>query len=361
MFRSSTSSSDRRSPWRRAALIGVGVLLVAEAGLRLPAVEAVVGPPDIFYHPGVTERLEVLDDLQQAGLAVDVLFVGSSVVRTNISPLVFDASVAEADIEVVSFNVGLSALRPDPVLLYLDELWLDAVEPRVVVQAVRYEDLADAVAVDEFEPFDGGRYEQLWLSDSPLARVQEAALSSSRLLQYAGVLTELLALPGALREEGFEIDERGFNRTERLLSEVRSELSPDDIPGGNAASNGYDLPIDEATFEFGFEVLAATIDRVEAAGATFVLVNMPEHAEKFIGHPDGAARYEHYVGAVRAFADAHDVEFVDLVANGIEEYADDSMFADFNHMTPEAAAALTKRLAASFLENDELRAGLARP
>ncbi|MDJ0961378.1 MAG: hypothetical protein QNJ88_12030 [Acidimicrobiia bacterium] len=360
MFRSSTSSSESRRRWRRAGLIALVVVFAAELALRLPGVEAVIGPPDLYYQPGVQERLAALEEVQSNQGGIDVLFVGSSVVRTNISPYEFDATLAADGVELISFNGGLSGMRIDPTRLYLERLWLEVAQPRVVVQTVRYEDVIGAEPAESFEPFAGGRYEPLWLSESPLAPVQEAALDSSRLVQYAGLLTEILVTPeSAFGLDGFVIDDRGFNATQRRLDDVRREFAVEQIPGGPAASRGYDGPFDDARSARGFEMLRASIAVAEQSGATYVLVNMPEHGDKFLQHEGGEEKYAAYVDALREFAVAEGVRFVDVTAGDISEYQDDARFADFNHMTPDAARAFTRVLAAAFLDEPELRDVLA--
>jgi hypothetical protein len=158
-------------------------------------------------------------------------------------------------------------------------------------------------------------------------------------------LTAVLATPAALQADGFEIDERGFNRTEKILSEVRDEYQLDQIPGGAAAENGYQLPISSETYRSGLSILATTHEQVRAAGGMYVLVNMPEHADKFVGHRQGEERYQDYVDALRTFAASEGIVFVDLVSDDLRSFGDDTMFADFNHMTPEAAERLSRILA----------------
>jgi hypothetical protein len=337
--------------WRHIALVALAVVVLVEVLLRLPQAEATLGAPELFYHPGVQERMDALERTQSAYGPVDILFVGSSVVRTNLRPFDFDAALAAAGYEVVSFNGGLSSMEIDPARVYLENLWLPRAEPGMVVQAVRYEDLVDAEPATEFEPFESGRYEKLWVSDSPMARLQTAALDNLRLVQYAGLLTEALVSPATARGvQGFSIDDRGFNSTQRHLEDVRRELAIEDIPGGPAASRGYAASLDPVVFADGFEMLEATIEAVRAAGAAYVMVNMPEHGDKFLPHPHGQARYSIYVEELRTFAARHGVPFIDLSGGDLRAFQDDTLFADFHHMTPEAALTLTQDLAEAFID-----------
>jgi hypothetical protein len=54
---------------------------------------------------------------------VDVPFVGSSIVRCNIRPELFDEALSrQAHASLVSFNAGLSGLWPGGVDLYTEHL-----------------------------------------------------------------------------------------------------------------------------------------------------------------------------------------------------------------------------------------------
>jgi hypothetical protein len=283
---------------------------------------------------------------------VNLLFVGSSVARSNISPLVFDAELAAAGYDVVSFTGGLGGMRLDPARLYLERLWLEEVQPDVVIQAVRYEVLAEVVPVETFGPFDGGKYEQLWLSDSPLAQVEETALRLSRLIQYSGLLTGVLARPdSALVLDAVAIDERGFTGALGKLVGDRRPIT--EIPGGDAAAHGYEVPLDEA-FGAGFEALSETIALVRESGAEYVLLNMPEHRDRFGPQPQGEERYQRYVNALAAFAAEQGVPFVDLTAGDVNAFDDDVLWANYIYFTAEAAEALTRRLAAAFMGDEAI-------
>lgn len=347
MLRSSTSSSDPPARWRKVALVALLVIVAAEAILRLPLVESAIGPPSIYYQPEVQERLEALAAVEAERGEVDVLFVGSSVARSNISPLVFDAELAAAGYDVVSFTGGLGGMRIDPARLYLERLWLEESVPDVVVQAVRYEFVAESAPVEAFWPFDHGKYEQLWLSDSPLAPVQEAALSRSRLIQYAGLLTGALARPeSALVPDAVPIDERGFTgATGKLIGDRRPIV---EIPGGDAAVHGYQAPLNDAAFE----ALSETIALVRQSGADYVLLNMPEHRARFGPQPRGQELYLRYVNALAEFAAEQGVPFIDLTGGDVNAFDDDKLWANYIYFTTEAAEALTRLLAATFAGDD---------
>jgi hypothetical protein len=346
MSLSSTSSSDRRTG-RATGLCAVIVIVLAELLLRVPGINSAIGRPDLYYWAGVDERLEAIEQTEAEAGPIDVLFIGSSVVRTNIRPFVFDEAAADAGVEIVSFNGGLSGLRIDAVRLYAEEFWLDRLAPRVVMQFVRYNELLDPEPVETYRRFDQGRYEPLWVSDTPSARFRALLLDRSRLAQYSGLLTDALADPTEAFEDeiGFAIDSRGWNATQRALVDLLDQLDPSEIPGGDVATGGYRNPIDATLFVEGLSMLAETIEAVRAAGAAYVLVNMPEHGDKFLLAPDGEERYAAFVEILRAFATEQGVAFIDVTDGDASTYATVEPFSDFHHMTPNGAEALTKELA----------------
>lgn len=311
-----------------------------------------MGPPDLYYSGDVTVRLDALDEVLAMEGRVDVLFVGSSVVRANIRPLEFDRTLAEAGFDVVSFNGGLSAAWPGTVRLYVDGLWLEEVNPGVVVQAIRFEELVNASLSQQAGGGIEGRYESLWRNESAASTIGELVLDSSRLAQYSGWLTTLLAdsespLAGTVR---FVIDDRGYAATRGTLTQrIADAADIVDIPGGSAAKNGFVQTFEPSTFSVGLAMLADTIDATRASGSEFVLFNMPEHGDKFLSREDGAARYESYVEALRNLAAEKGIVFVDFTNADASIYAADEPFADFHHMTPDGAKELTRRLADEFI------------
>src|SRR5690242_7379732 len=135
MRRSFTSSS-------RIAAVVVLLLGVIEIALRIPAVERALPIRTYLHEPGAVVRLEKLENVRRQYRRIDVLFVGSSVVRCNIRPLLFDALLAGAPAGgPVSFNAGLSGMWPAGVRLYLEGLWLAEARPRIVAQGIRYGEL----------------------------------------------------------------------------------------------------------------------------------------------------------------------------------------------------------------------------
>ncbi len=82
---------------------------------------------------------------------------------------------------------------------------------------------------------------------------------------------------------------------------------------------------------------------MRAAGGEYVLVNIPEHAARWRG-PGGADRYRHYVRALRTFAEAERIGFVDPTDG--DPFRFDAMpYYDLSHMTAAGARQFTRALA----------------
>jgi len=323
-------------------------LAVAEVSLRVGPIADAVPQPDLYYQPGVQTRLDALDATTDRYGGIDLLFVGSSVVRTNFQPLAFDDELlARTGHELVSFNGGLSDLFPDPVRLYLDKFWFRHSSPSIVVQGVRYNEVRINLEAMDFQRFQEGRLEPHWLDDTLLGAIQAWTMERSVLFQHAGALTQTLSdlASGTERRTGFAIDERGNTRTNLTLGEARETKPIEDIPGSDAAIAGYDDPIDAANFEFGLRVLSETHRLVASQGAVYVLVNIPEHADKFLKQPDGQERYALYVEQLRSFAESEGILFFDPTNGLASTYADDTPFSDFHHMNPEGARGFSVQFA----------------
>lgn len=98
-------------------------------------------------------------------------------------------------------------------------------------------------------------------------------------------------------------------------------------------------------------MLAETIAAARAAGAVYVLVNMPEHGDKFLRAPAGEARYRLYVETMRAFAAEQGVLFIDVTNGDASVYQTNEPFSDFHHMSPGGASELTRLLVEATLES----------
>lgn len=322
-------------------VLPVLTLLLAELALRVPAVIHHLPPARPYYDPGVESRLSRVHDLQRRGMGIDVLFLGSSVVRTNIDPTRFDALARDTTDARVSFNGGFSALHPDPVRLYLRHFWLPVTRPRLIAQAVRFEELRSGVLARTWYRFTGSRLERRWISRSPVSAEVASAVTHSRLLYYQGVVADWFSQgwsPEA-RERDFPVDARGFGPTELTLAQAVARGRIDST--APVYTEGYA----DADFAVGLGALRESIELARDRGIPYVLVNMPEQCERFLGAPDGRVRYRAYLDALDALARDEQVPLVDVTHGDPATWCDRRWFSDYHHMSPAGAERFTRALA----------------
>jgi hypothetical protein len=332
-----------------------GFILAAEAVLRLTPVRDALPIRTHLHEPGVVIRLQTLDALTRQVPRVDVLFLGSSIVRCNIRPLVFDAVLARRGYAgIVSFNAGMSGLWPRTVDLYAQQLWLPRARPRVVVQGIRFGELFPSRRARRYDAIVTSPVESAWRETGMWARLRAGAFEHVHLLQYHGILTTWLQRFANGRSEAPEDDEvrvftdaRGWTPRLPTLDVVRSNaLLKDERPNPFLAAAG-----DAA------DALAAIRDTAGAArrfGAAYVLVNVPEHAFRWSGE-DGRERYARYLALLRELAAEEHVAFVDVTDGDPTRFADDREYSDYHHMSPVGADRFTTLLATAF------DGGLVRP
>jgi hypothetical protein len=348
MNRSSISSSERIA---RPAVFTAGccaivsVLAVTEVALRIPAVQSAMPIRTHLHEPGVVVRLQTLERLKRQSGRIDTIFVGSSIVRCNIRPTLFDEVVRrQTGAAVVSFNAGMSGLWPPAVRLYAERLWIPEARPRVVMQGIRYGELVASPRARKYDEIVTSPVESAWEDTGPAAWLRATAYNHLHLLQYRGIWPAWLKRFERGRAAAPEDDElriftdpRGWtprlptlpvNRARNLLREE----TPNPVLDPSRSANA-------------FEAIRQTIHAAQRSGATYVLVNMPEHAFRW-SSADGAARYATYLRALRRLADEQGVRFVDVTDGDPYRFSQDAEFADYHHMSPEGATHFTTLLAA---------------
>jgi hypothetical protein len=358
MNHSSTSSSELVQPRIASATAVrffaalVGVLLVVEGLLRIPAVIRALPVRTHLHQPGLVRRLESLDRFEKDYGRVDVLFVGSSVVRCNINPAEFDRDVNSGGAPrraPVSFNAGLSALWPRPVSFYLQHVWLPTARPRVVVQGIRYGELLPSARARNEAEILSGPLESLWAEPTLLHRLQAEGLWRVHLLHYRGafprwLLSHRRGMPGYDVDDDPRVntDPRGWTARLPTLDVVRAR----GLVRSEAPYSG-ELP-DES--RRALAAIQQSARQASQAGARFILVNVPEHAFRWSA-PGGDARYRSYLHTLAAAADEGGFSFVDVTRGNPRAFSSDAEFSDYHHMSPAGARRFTRALA------QELEAG----
>jgi hypothetical protein len=321
------------------------LLAATEGVLRIRAVEQALPIRTHLHEPGVVVRLQALDRVLRRYGRIDVLFVGSSVVRCNINPLVFDAAVEHGRFPgIVSFNVGMSGLWPAAVRLYLENLWLPRARPKVVVQGIRYGELFPSTRARSYADISSGALESSWERGGVAGRLRGAAFAHLRVLQYRGALPSWLmryrtGRPGAIDEDEVRVytDPRGWTpRTPTLDVVLARNLLRGEKPNPALVDRG---PCKEA-----LEAIRRSFRAARRAGAEYLLVNVPEHAFRWSG-PDGRDRYASYLRAMGDLADQEGFTFIDVSDGNPSQFASMNEYSDYHHMSPAGAARFTTMLA----------------
>jgi hypothetical protein len=347
MRASSIFSSDVRRRWAVGAVLTALLLAGAEGLLRVPSIQSRLPTRTHYYNSGVVIREDALKRTLAVDGHVDVLFIGSSIVRTNIQPLTYDALTTSGGCgRLVSFNAGLSGLWPSAVALYLEHVWLRLAKPRLVVQGIRYPELAATTHALRPDQVFSGTVEAGWANATWSERLYGVAAANLRLLQYRGALGGVLqryvnGRPGPISTEDAEsvIDPRGYTPRLPTLREAKARgaaVTLEPIGEEVCARDGCRV---------GFEALRRAIASTHRSDADYVLVNIPEHSTRWGGR-DGQRRYRDYLAAVQDFAESNGVPFIDPTDGNSHMFEDDEEYSDLYHMSPAGAERLTSILAA---------------
>jgi hypothetical protein len=321
-------------------MFSVVVLLLlgaAEVALRFPQVRSVLPPRTHYYHPAITTRLDAIERMLGDERRVDVLFIGSSIVLTNLDPHVFDAVAAQPEGNV-SFNAGLPGLWPTSVHLYAEHLWLPTARPRLVVQGIRYPELAATTHAKHETQVWSGKIERSWRESNVLTQLHAKVVANVYLLQYRGVGVRVL--------EAFR-DGRSDNVGWENAYETQGQQPISDAQATPMENWEADLPnegvCESSRCDVGFSALRRTIAAARAVGSDYVLLNVPEHASRWRGS-EGLARYRHYLERLREFAAAERVDFIDPT-DGDPFRFERTPYADFAHMTEAGSRQFTRAVA----------------
>jgi hypothetical protein len=338
MRRLFTFNSDATDPthpprrWREWAASTALLLALAEVALHFQPVRNLLPPRTHFYDPDVALRLEAMERTIDAHGRIDILFVGSSIVRTNIQPLLFDRLISDgAGTSVVSFNAGLMGVWPEALEWYVDRVWLPSARPKLVAQGIRYLELSATTPSLWPDRFFAGPVEGGWPDDASwIRRAYSVAARRVHLLQYARTW------PGWLQQ----------HRDGRVGDVPRSLMDSRGYAPARAPGVVEDEPLDtavcgEVECARGIAALSRTIAAVHRSGARYVLVNVPERADRW----RDPVQYRAYVDLLTTFARQQGVPFLDVSGGDPSQFASDEDYRDTSHMSPSGSARFTSMLA----------------
>jgi hypothetical protein len=263
-------------------------------------------------------------------------------------PTIFDPLVeANQRQHLVSFNAGMSGLWPAAVRLYLEDLWLPAAHPRVVIQGIRYGELFPSKRERSYGDISSGIVESSWEEPGRVSQLRARTFETFRVLQYRGALPSWLmryrnGRPDPTVEDEVHVytDPRGWTpRTPTLDVVLSRQLLNDERPNGML----HDSPETRGALE----AIRRSFRATRRSGAQYILVNVPEHAFRWSG-PDGRQRYEAYLGALAQLAHAEGFPFVDVTGGDPALFSSPLDYSDYHHMSPAGARRFTTLLAAEF-------------
>jgi hypothetical protein len=227
--------------------------------------------------------------------------------------------------------------------LYTEHLWLPHAKPRMVLQGIRYGEVAGRSTTRPYEKIVTGALESAWSTGGASGLIKAAAFEHFRLLQYRGVWIDWLqryvngrgggVVPDELR---VFTDERGWTPRLPTLDVVRARnLLVTERPYAD------DAPLADA-----LAAIRHTSRVVRQSGAAYALVNVPEHSFRWSGL-NGPVRYHRYVAALQTLADEEGFALVDVTAGATDQFSRDADYSDYHHMSPEGAGRFTLMLAAA--------------
>ena len=171
--------------------------------------------------------MDLIDDLAGEGTPIDLIFVGSSVVRSNIDPLAFDTEFGRrcGRNDLVSFNAGHSGAGVAAATVLLSNVYLEA-DPKLVIQFVRPEELRNVD--NDLLLFQDSEIDRLWADNRLEGSLRGFLFDASALFRLRGGISRW-----ALDEttSSFAIDMRGHSRSTTILAQAREEKPLDQIPG----------------------------------------------------------------------------------------------------------------------------------
>jgi hypothetical protein len=336
-----SARNAQRVTWL-TAMLTICLAVIAEVTLRMPAVQAALPLPRLWYNELFDKKLLDMTTLESRQ-GVDVLFVGSSEVFTGIDPEMFDAEVKRLTGEqVISYNAGLNAFSAVTTSAFTQAVFSGITSPSVIVYGVAPRDMnansRERMAMDS--AVVSAPLAAAYMDNSLRNRAQRFLLKNWYLYRYSSALE--LALGDWLgrpykRDDVSSISQRGFwTEDTRRMDDV--------IPGKERRR--YLALIEH--FEMGGEPVEALVDLIdycETNGFRLVIYNAPQDAYVYDLFDGGRADYDAYVRTIRALIDEHGAEFIDMQTAVDEGQIERGDFRNLNHLNLYGARKLSALLA----------------
>jgi hypothetical protein len=327
---------------RLTAMLTVCLAVIAEVALRMPAVQAALPLPRLWYSEILDKKLRDMTTLE-SGQGVDVLFVGSSEVLRGIDPEVFDTEVERlTDKQVISYNAGVMGFSAVSTSAFTQTVFTEITSPSVIVYGVGPRDMNANSRKRRAQDREvvSTPMAAAYMDNSLLGRAQRLLLNNWYLYRYSSALE--LALSDWLgrpykRDDVSFISQRGFwTEKGRRLDDV--------IPSGERSKYLNDIE----HFAVGGKPVKALVDMMDYCdtnGFRLVIYNMPQHVYVYDLFSGGRAEYDAYVRTIRTLADEHGTEFIDMQMVVDEGQIERDDFCNLNHLNSHGAQRLSALLA----------------
>ncbi len=314
----------RHRPALVAVIALVAILLLGEAGARILE-------PYLRYVPDwgsndLDDKVAAMEALDGAG--ADVVFMGSSAVNRG-----FDGDFFAQLTGRTAFNAAIDGSSPRLIEMFIDEVVEPTLHPDFVVIGLTSRAFNDN-AVTQQELL------QIYLASNGRAAFLGTAPIKQTLEEFAEQGSAFLRHRPALRNP-----RQLFDAIRRIEIEIPPETTDppyevDELWASQMAARSL------TEYEIGgleLEALARTVDKLEAAGVTVVLIDLPVVVDDWAAlHPDGTANIEAFHAALAAFAADHGVELIDTTR---EEIWPIEQFRDPVHLNTVGQERLTRLIA----------------
>lgn len=311
-------------------------LIAAEAVVRTPAVNNVLGTPDLgTKHKQFEQQWFRLQEYSARQRSIDCIFVGDSTVMTDFSPTAFAASYRrQSGEEIDCFNFGVGAFT-SVGFAALAQILVNDFSPRLLLVGVE--------ALNFTVPRAGQG--EADLASTPWARyklgefsVQGWLRENVHLYRYPGVLKQLLTV--------------SINRNEVMrsaageVSGVQDGFFPMTGTGPFDVSQPPDPEFDHPYIEHysaamgAFQMLPENLDALEAilsldgTGTHVVLVEMPVPDTFHTFFRNGQQDYQMFVDTVVGKTNLHNVPFLRMQDL---ELLPHRVWFNYNHLNSDGA------------------------
>lgn len=306
---------------RRLLLAFLVIVLLAEVVSRVVG-SSLPGPRywDSEFSQNKSQRAEALGE-------VDVAFAGSSIVNSGIDPDQIDLGALGAGAK--AYNAGLPDTSPRTWELWVDDVVLPSLCPRVVVFGVSVRDMNDnnADAAARLDRYASSAGRQSLRSTNWGLEIDQRASDLSALVRYRSRFREPVNVLRKVRTGSVaawpdtELSDSGHFSGRKDLTYRSDAVRDRRLLGG--ALGDYDVGGVES------DALLVAARSAQSTGAAVVILEMPTMHDELAGIlPDGEAAFD----SVRAEAELVAAATGGVFLSATELDDDPSLFSDHYHL-----------------------------